>query len=251
MKDASYKWKSTQPTSHGTWRMKFIFVFLIPTFLILISTQMVPYVPSEGATMLPIILLIFYPIFAGIASLHNTREVLRARSNPASAFLSIDPPLSISSRGTITFNVRSNKYAAIFQQLNPTLLIMHDPRLGGETTDFQKKMAKKRLIMPTIPTLIAVSLIAILAVATLPVAGPGTEFTSIQDINDGLITIGTQVTVRGTVSADWTYGFAITENGATLFIFWNQIQPSMGLEVTVVGEVQSTSTLNNVVSVDW
>ncbi len=91
MKDASYKWKSTESTSHGTktrwtmrsmnihaqlcdtcavesktlrggkaagdwtvWRMKLIFVLLIPTFLILLSTQMVPYVPSEAATMLPI-----------------------------------------------------------------------------------------------------------------------------------------------------------------------------------------------------
>lgn len=287
MKDVSFKWKSTESTMQGTktvwrmrsmkahvhlcdecaeeskklrkegqasadwnmWLMSILFVVIVPTFLIAISTILLPYEYENSITMIPIILLVFYPIFAIVATLTNTREVLRERANPASAFLKINPP---STHTDMDIQVRNENFATIFKHLNPQLDIRHNPSLGGKYSYLEKEK-KKRVALRLTPTFIAGALITLLVLSSLPPPTgppPVIEFTSIQDINDGLVPVGTNVTVQGEVTSHSTWGFTIAENSSFLNILWSEALPSIGAQVMVIGLVQSAMVLEDVTVVE-
>ena len=193
MKDAGFKWRSTEPVGSvevpfGTyitfkvqahlcedcveeskllriantsadwkiWWMKLIFFFFIPTALILVSISLIPAVPGDEYTYIPRILAMIYPFIGVTVTFHDARMVYLSYSRSASTFITIEPP----GRGndSVSFLLRNENYARLFQKQNPTLTSSHSSSVGGDTAN-PKEFPNKKAIAVISPTIIAIVLL--------------------------------------------------------------------------------------------
>jgi hypothetical protein len=135
--------------------MKFFFILLIPTILIVFSTELVPSRLGVEYAYAPALLALIYPYIAILVTFHDARMTYLTRSIPASAFITINPRRWPGD--SIRFSLRNKDYASLFHQLNPTLKSMYAPSVGGDIEN-PKKFPKKRAIAILIPSLIAIVL---------------------------------------------------------------------------------------------
>ncbi|TFG26479.1 hypothetical protein EU528_14340 [Candidatus Thorarchaeota archaeon] len=196
MEDASFKWRSTEPVGSERgisgpmisfkvevqlceecadeskilrkantswkltiWLMKFFFFLLIPTILIVISTELVPSTLGVEYAIYPAGLAVIYPYIAVFVTFHDARMTYLTRSIPASAFITINPRRW--REDTISFSLRNKDYALLFHQLNPTLKSSHTPSISGDI-EYPKKFPKNKAIAIISPSLVAIVLILLL-----------------------------------------------------------------------------------------
>ena len=149
LRKANTSWKLT------IWLMKFFFFLLIPTTLIVLSTELVPTKLGAEYAYLPAILALIYPYIAVFVTFHDVRMIYLTRSIPASAFITINPS---SWRGEkISFLLRNKDYASLFHDLNPALSSMYAPSVGGDIEN-PKEFPKKKAFAILVPSLIAMVL---------------------------------------------------------------------------------------------
>jgi len=198
MKDASYKWRSTEPIDSERkafgpmisfkvqahlceecaeeskrlrqantswdltiWLMKVFFLFLIPAILLISSTELVPSTLGIEYAYIPIVLVMSYPYVALFITFHDARMVYLARSIPASAFITINPSNLINR--SMSFSFRNEQYTSGFRQQNPTLNCSYTPSLSGYI-EYPKRFPKMKAVAIVLPSLIALVLILLLLV---------------------------------------------------------------------------------------
>jgi hypothetical protein len=110
-------------------------------------------------------------------------------------------------------------------------------------------MPKKKKGKPVAKILLVVIVIAIVTIGVVAWHDGLFGLTSINDINDGLVDIGTHVAIKGEVTA--RLGNFITVNdGLNLVGFFWEGASTLNSIVVVRGVVESIITLRNVTSVD-
>jgi hypothetical protein len=219
--------------------LKLLFLFVIPIVLWFYSMLLVPYIPGDDLALLvygvpgiPILLL-------GAFSFFGFREAKHERFNPTSPFLGITSEM---------FVIRNSTYRSEFEKHNPSIRV--SPASSGlaftPSGAFTTGVKSGFLI-----SALAILLVGMLLVGGLPNPDTGPTITSIKDINDGEIDIGTVVTVVGTVDATSETWISITGDGGAIFIIGTGQQPSIGITITVTGTVATTTTIIDVTSLEY
>lgn len=110
-------------------------------------------------------------------------------------------------------------------------------------------MPKKKKGKPVAKILLVLVLVAVVTIGVVAWHDGLIGLTSINDINDGLVSIGTAVSIKGEVTI--RIGNLVTVNDGLNFVFFEWAGASTLNSIVVVrGAVSSLVSLSNVTSVD-